>query len=125
MATYADEIRSAYDDIRAAGGMHVIEQTAPVPDTDEPWKQDPPAVTLTAVAAVFLNFGGQTNGVRYFEGNQVLTGDKKILVAAQGAPNIAIGDVVVRSDGQRWRVEAFKLLDPNGERILYTIQGRQ
>ena len=96
------------------------------PDPDKPWlpgesvEQDVPA------KAVFLNYNDQEAGRTYAEGSEIHRDDKKVLIAALGLtvePNMQ--GTITRADGTVYRVIKIKLLDPNGQKILYEVQARR
>lgn len=128
MGTYDGERRDALELIREYGEaatLCVFAQT--IPDAAEPWENGAPTHTELTARMVFLNFNpnGQS-GERYWNGTLIHTGDKKVLLAAEGlafAPELNAH--VIRADGSVWKVVNFKDLDPNGEKILYTLQVRQ
>lgn len=131
MGTYDSERRDALELIREYGEaatLRVFAQT--VPDAAEPWENGAPTNTELTARMVFLNFRDSSNsgasGERYWNGTLIHTGDKKVLLAAEGlafAPELNAH--VIRADGSVWKVVNFKDLDPNGEKILYTLQVRQ
>lgn len=124
MGVYDSDIASALESIREAGETSVLRSNAPgVENPDKPWLSVPAVPTNTDVAAVWLNYNLQ--GAGQTQDSLVKASDKKVLVAASGAPEITTSDQLVRADGSVWKIENVKLLDPNGERILYELQARQ
>lgn len=99
-------------------------------DGANPWDTGVPSEQVLTARMCFLNFASQSDatgtGERYFEGTLIHAGDKKVLLAALGlafAPNI--NALITRADGTVWKVVQMKGLDPNGQKILYTMQARQ
>lgn len=98
--------------------------TQPVPG--KPWlpgqsvEQDVPA------KAVFLNYNTQDSGKTYSDGTEIHRDDKKVLIAAQGlTADLNLQSTLTRQDGTVFNVLKIKLLDPNGQKILYEVQARR
>lgn len=89
-----------------------------------PGKPVPPTVVNVSVRAAWLNYNLQTSGEPYVGGSLIKTGDKKVLVAALDIVDITASDLIVRADGTVYKIENPKLLDPNGQKILWALQVR-
>lgn len=127
MGVYDEDIQTAFELIQESGEKaKLVRFASVVPDPDKPWDTNPPAREEQDIVAVFLNFNMQGSGQTYWNGTEVHSGDKKVLVAAQGntwPPNLQ--GQIVRENGSVWKIENIKTLDPNGQLILHTIQARQ
>jgi hypothetical protein len=96
------------------------------PDGDKPWRTADATALAQTANAVFLNYNLQTSGETYVNGTLVQRGDKKVLVAASGLDwDPELDGELVRADGSVWKIQNVKTLDPNGEKILHTLQVRQ
>ena len=96
------------------------------PDPAKPWLPGNSAETTVSAKAVFLNYTTQQAGQTYADGTEIHRDDKKVLVAALGLsadPNLQ-GDIT-RADGTVFRIVKIKLLDPNGQKILFELQARR
>lgn len=129
MGQFDQEIEMALELI-AENGEDAELKVLTTTDGPNPWDAGVPAEQVLTAKMVFLNFASQSNalstGERYFEGTLIHAGDKKVLLAAKGlafAPNI--NALVTRADGTVWKIVQLKGLDPNGQKILYTMQARQ
>lgn len=92
----------------------------------KPWLNGPATKTTITCKAVFLNYTTQDAGKRYSDDTEVHLDDKKVLVAAQGLTAVPdLPATITRADGTEYRVLKIKLLDPNGQRILYEFQVRK
>lgn len=126
MAQFDGEIQDAKDLITENGEVARVRRITPgVPNPAEPWKPVPPTTVEVEVAAVFLNYNLQSSGEPYVNGSLIKTGDKKVLVAALDITDITSSDKIIRADGTVYQVINPKLLDPNGQKILWTLQVRQ
>ena len=98
--------------------------TTTTPDPNKPWLPGDSVPQDVPAKAVLLNY---KESQMYMEGSDVHRGDKKILIAAVGLeadPNLQ--GTILRADGTtRLRIVSIKLLDPNGQKILFEVQGRQ
>lgn len=101
--------------------------TSTTPDPDKPWLPGDSASQDVPVKAVFLNYSLKEAGQTYGDGTEIHKDDKKILIAAIGLgadPNLQ--GTILRADGvTKLRIIRVKLLDPNGQKILFEVQGRQ
>lgn len=98
--------------------------TQPVPD--KPWLPEQPTEQSVSASAVFLNYNTQDSGKTYSDGTEIHRDDKKVLIAAlglTGEPNLQ--GTITRADGTVYKLVKIKLLDPNGQKILYEVQARQ
>ena len=127
MGVYDGERQDALDLIREFGEQATIRVFTEARDPDKEWEAADPSYVDISTAAVFLNFSdNNSSGERYWNGTLVHQGDKKVFVAAKGlSGNPNLHAQVIRADGSKWTVHNLKLLDPNGEKILYTLQVRQ
>jgi hypothetical protein len=95
------------------------------PDPSKPWLPGDSTRQDVLVRAVFLNYNTQESGRTYAEGSEIHRDDKKVLVAARGitvTPNLQ-GEIT-RQDGTKLRIVKVKILDPNGQKILFELQAR-
>lgn len=95
------------------------------PDPSKPWLPGDSTRQDVLVRAVFLNYNTQESGRTYAEGSEIHRDDKKVLVAAKGitvTPNLQ-GEIT-RQDGTKLRIVKVKILDPNGQKILFELQAR-
>ena len=127
MGVYDEDIQDAKELIAESGEVSTIRRTTPgVPNPAKPWEPVVPVVTNVQVTAVWLNYAFKSSGEAYTNGSLVKTGDKKVLVAALDLPSgLTVSDQIVREGGELYKIENIKLLDPNGQRILYELQVRQ
>lgn len=129
MGTYDSQVALALRLIREKGGPAVYVEMQPQSGPN-PWDPSDSVPVEHNVDAVFLNLNLQTSGETYWNGTQVLQGDKKVLMAgaalaARANVNGEIHRTVQGGDFEKWKIINAKLLDPNGQRILYTLQVRQ
>lgn len=93
---------------------------------DKPWLNGPAVPTPINCKAVFFNYTTQDAGKRYEDGTEIHLDDKKVLVAAHGLSAVPdIQSTITRADGTVYRVMKVKLLDPNGQKILFEFQVRK
>jgi hypothetical protein len=124
MGQYDDDIATAKELIAEAGEDSVIHRLTPgVVDPDKPWLPVPSVPTEHTVSAVWLNY--RMSMMMNAPDSLIKVGDKKVLVAAMDIDEISASDQIERADGERYKIEGVKLLDPNGQRILYELQVRQ
>lgn len=100
--------------------------TTVTPDPDKPWLPGDSAEQDVPVRAVFLNYNDQEAGKTYADGTEIHQDDKKVLIAALGLtidPNLQ--GTITRQDGTVLRIVKVKLLDPNGQKILFEVQARR
>lgn len=74
---------------------------------------------------ILLDYSLQESGAKYNEGTQVLAGDKKILIAAQGLAWAPMMTSRVTADGAVWQVVNIKVSNPAGTPLVYEIHGRK
>lgn len=74
---------------------------------------------------ILLDYSLQESGAKYAEGSQVLAGDKKILVAAQGLTWAPALTTTVTADGDLWRIVNIKVSNPAGTPLVYELHGRK
>lgn len=124
MAYYDDDIATAEELIREFGvGCLLTRMSTVSPNPDEPWEVGQPVEDSVPVQCVFLNFGTQQV---LFNGTEIPRGAKKILLSCQSLVGaVPLAAHIKNPNGDVWKIENFKLLDPNGQRILYTIMGVQ
>lgn len=124
MGYYDGEVKDAEEQIREAGELvQFVRLTTTEPDPDAPWNGGEVTEESQDLYCVFLNFG---NSIQYFQGTSVPRGAKKILMPCLNLQGeVPLQSQIRRANGEVWKVEAYKLLDPNGQRILYTIMGVQ
>jgi hypothetical protein len=126
MAAFDGDIQTAKELIAEFGEVSKVRRVIPgVPDPAAPWKPVQPTTIEVPVTAVWLNYNLQSSGELYVGGSLVKTGDKKVLVAALDISDITPSDLLVRADGSVYKVANAKLLDPNGQKILWTLQAEQ
>lgn len=98
--------------------------TQPVPD--KPWLPAQPTEQSVSAKAVFLNYNTQDSGKTYSDGTEIHRDDKKVLIAAQGlTADLNLQSTLTRQDGTVFNILKIKLLDPNGQKILYEVQARR
>lgn len=125
MGAYDSDIQTAAELIKEFGEACTLVRFVPVAGAKD-WEPAEPTDELLPVHAAFLNFNLQTSGTTYWNGTEVLTGDKKVLIAAAGlAWDPELQGQVRRADGSVWKIQNVKLLDPNGQKILFTAQVRK
>lgn len=123
MAAFDGDIQTAKELITEFGEISKVRRIVPgIPDPATPWKPVQPTITEVDVTAVWLNYNLQSSGELYVGGSLVKSTDKKVLVAALDIQDINPSDQLVRSDGEVFKVINAKLLDPNGQKILWTLQ---
>lgn len=126
MGVYDDDIQTAKELIEESGEQaHVRRVTPGVPDPATPWIAVPPSKVDIPVSAVFLNYNQPSSGEPYVGGSLIKAGDKKVLIAAIDVADITASDFILRANGEVWKVVNPKLLDPNGQKILWTVQARR
>lgn len=131
MAQYDRAIATALKLIKKFGGdTQLTVYTSTEVDASKPWRADVPTEQTLTARMAFLNFSSQGNsegsGERYFEGSLIQQGDKKVLLAAAGlAFDPALNAELKRKDGSIWKVVQMKLLDPNEQKVLWTLQVRR
>lgn len=74
---------------------------------------------------ILLDYTLQESGAKYNEGTQVLAGDKKILIAAQGLAWAPMMTSRVTADSAVWQVVNIKVSNPAGTPLVYEIHGRK
>jgi len=99
--------------------------TTTTPDPTKPWLPGESTPQDVPVRAVFLNYNTQESGKTYADGTDIHRDDKKVLIAALGLPvDPNLQGTITRQDGTKFRVIKVKLLDPNGQKILFEVQAR-
>lgn len=128
MGTYDSQVALALRLIREKGGPATYVEMQPQTGGND-WDPADSTPVNHGVDAVFLNLNLQTSGETFWNGTQVMQGDKKVLMAGAAlAARVNINGEIHRVvDGvtEKWKIINNKLLDPNGQRILYTLQVRQ
>lgn len=129
MERYDEEMQVADELIRESGELATLRIFTTVDGTEE-WDQGEPAEQTQVAPMVFLNFKSQSNtassGERYFNGTLIQQNDKKVLLAGLATdvvPNI--NGTLVRKDGTEWKIVNVVTLDPNGQKVLHTMQVRR
>jgi hypothetical protein len=126
MAAFDGDIQTAKELITEFGEVSKVRRVTPgVPDPLTPWKPVAPTIVDVEVTAVWLNYNLQSSGELYVGGSLIKSSDKKVLVAALDIADINPSDQLVRADGAIYKVVNAKLLDPNGQKILWTLQVEQ
>lgn len=74
---------------------------------------------------ILLDYSLQESGAKYNEGTQVLAGDKKILIAAQGLAWAPMMTSRITADGAVWQAVNIKVSNPAGTPLVYEIHGRK
>jgi hypothetical protein len=124
---YDRQIATAQRLIRDKGELSTLLRVTPTAAGGTPWR--PGAYAAPAelpVGAVWLNYNLRDSGSMDAPESLIKVGDKKVLVAAVDVPGgITVSDRLRRVDGTVYNVENVKLLDPNGQAILYELQVRQ
>lgn len=124
MGVYDEDIQTAKELIEESGEVSTIRRITPgVPTV--PGQPVPPVVLNVPVSAVWLNYNLQSSGEPYVGGSLIKTGDKKVLVAALDIQDITASDSIIRADGTVYKIVNPKLLDPNGQKILWTLQAQR
>lgn len=131
MARFDRAIQTALKLIKKNGeDTQMTVYTQQVDDPTKPWNGGEPTERALTARMVFLNFTEQSTstnaGERYFEGSLIQQGDKKVLLAAAGlAFDPQLNAELKRKDGTVWKIVQMKLLDPNEQKILWTLQVRR
>ncbi|MBT9158781.1 MAG: hypothetical protein DDT26_00028 [Dehalococcoidia bacterium] len=126
MTVYGAAIEAAKRLIDAKGEAATVRRVVPgSPNVDQPWKAAPPMAVDFPVSAVWLNFGTQSAGQEYWQGSLVKANDRKVLIAAVDLAGLSTSDFIVRADGSVWKITSVQILDPNGEKILWTVKAEQ
>lgn len=125
MAFYDDMATVALDLISEFG------QTAELNDVI-PGAYDPVTGVETAdtpitqnAQLILIEYTLQESGAKYGEGTQVLTGDKKILIAAKGLEWKPELTTTITADGDIWRIVNIKVSNPAGTPLVYEAHGRK
>jgi hypothetical protein len=123
---YDRQIATAQRLIRDKGELSTLLRVAPTAAGGTPWRPGAyPAPTELPVGAVWLNYNLRDSGNMNAPDSLIKAGDKKVLVAAADIPGgITVSDQIKRADGTVYKIENSKLLDPNGQAILYELQVR-
>lgn len=127
MGVYDRQIATAQKLIQQKGEQSTLLRVAPTAAGGMEWRPGayPPPAELP-VNAVWLNYNLKESGSMNAADSLIKVGDKKVLVAAVDVPGgITVADRLRRLDGAVYNVQNVKLLDPNGEAILYELQVRQ
>lgn len=74
---------------------------------------------------ILLDYSLQESGAKYNEGTQVIAGDKKIVIAAQGLAWAPMLTSRITADGAVWQVVNIKVSNPAGTPLVYEIHGRK
>ena len=74
---------------------------------------------------ILLDYTSQESGAKFNEGSQVVSGDKKILIAAQGLTWAPTLTTRITADGAVWQAVNIKVSNPAGTPLVYEIQGRK
>lgn len=125
MAFYDDMAAVALELITEFGQVGTISDVAPGtydPATGATTGDTP--ITQTA-QMILLDYTLQESGAKYNEGTQVLAGDKKILIAAQGLAWAPMMTSRITADSDVWQVVNIKVSNPAGTPLVYEIHGRK
>lgn len=125
MAFYDDMAAVALELITEFGQAGTISDVTPGtydPATGETTGDTP--ITQTA-QMILLDYSLQESGAKYNEGTQVLAGDKKILIAAQGLAWAPMMTSRITADSAVWQVVNIKVSNPAGTPLVYEIHGRK
>lgn len=126
MGVFDEDIESARELIAESGEDCSIKTVRPgVADPTRSWEAVPSVETNVQVKAVFLNYKLAQSGEAYTNGSLIKTGDKKVLIAAASIFEILQSDHVVRANGDVYKIQNVKTLDPNGQHILHELQVRR
>lgn len=122
MGTFDEEIALAKELIEENGQAITIRRTsqATAPDADVPWKQGAATDTDSPALGVFLDYNRKE-----IDGEVIKQGDQKVLVPAQDLAIVPQVDDVLLRGSEIWSIINVNELNPNGQRILYTLQVRQ
>lgn len=125
MAFYDDMATVALELISEFGQTAVLDDVTP--GTYDPITGETTGdVAVTQPAQlILLDYTLQESGAKYAEGSQVLTGDKKILIAAKGLEWEPELTTTVTADGAFWRAVNIKVSKPAGTPLVYEIHGRK
>ena len=125
MARYDDDIAGAAEAIAEDGENTIVRRmlpgARPIPDL-KPWEPVNPQPVDTQVKAVWLNYNLKSSGEMYVNGTLVKATDKKVLIAGGAVADITVSDQLIRADGSSWKVVNARVLDPNGQHVLWTLQ---
>ncbi|MCY1388624.1 hypothetical protein D9M71_33990 [compost metagenome] len=83
------------------------------------------ATLAQSAQMILLDYTLQESGVKYADGSQVQSGDKKILIAAKGLEWPPRLSTRVAADGADWQVVNVKEANPAGTPLVYELQGRR
>jgi hypothetical protein len=130
MGVYDSQIETARRLIAAKGGPCTLVVTTSAVDPAKPWDTRPvDTEQSTPCTGVFLRFKTGEYGTTFANGDVIQQADRKVLVAAKDlAFSPKLKGYLVRnlpSGDENWAVVGIDTLDPNGEKILYTLQVRQ
>lgn len=122
MATFDRQQESAKKLIAKFGQkVKLVTFTTAIPDLNKPWEPATPTRIEQDVDAVFLKYE-QGN----IDGQLIQAGDQKVLIPAVDAvtddPNVQ-GQIVRGSE--IWKIISVGPLNPNGEKIMFTVQVRR
>lgn len=96
-----------------------------IDDPDKPWLSGQAGEQSVFVRAVYLNYDNMDAGMTFSEGSEIQRDDKKVLIAAKGLPiDPNLQGTITRADGRVLRIVKMKLLDPDGQKILFELQAR-
>lgn len=124
MAFYDDMATVALELITEFGQAGTISDIIPGGYDDVTGKAEDDTPIAQSCQLILLDYTLQESGAKYAEGSQVLAGDKKILIAAQGlewAPKLTSR---ITADGAVWQAVNIKVSNPAGTPLVYEIQGR-
>ena len=97
--------------------------TTNIPDANKPHLAGNSTPQSVSAKAVFLNYNTQDSAKTYADGSDIHRDDKKVLIAAKDV-TINLQGTITRQNGMKYRIIKVKLLDPNGQKILYEVQVR-
>jgi archaellin len=126
MAFYDDMAAVALELITEFGQSGTISDVTPGTYDPVGGGQSTPDTPITQTAQmILLDYTLQESGAKYNEGTQVLAGDKKILIAAQGLAWAPMMTSRVTADGAVWQAVNIKVSNPAGTPLVYEIHGRK
>lgn len=119
MSRFTSAINLAERLIKKNGQEVILQSTSLPPDGAMPWRPDKNKATSSVITAVFLNYAQNL-----IDGEMIRNSDQQVLVAAKDTVPPKVSDTIVRDD-EVWAIVAVKILNPNGEKILYDLQVRK
>lgn len=127
MADYTRAIASALRMITKYGqSVTLVKFADTTPDSSQPWRTGAPTESTQTVFGVFQNYDlVSRGGSRHIQGELILAGDKKFLIAASGLTNPPTPKGEIRVSSIIWKIVSVEELAPSGTPIMYSLQVRQ